>query len=107
MYSRLFEPFEVGGLKLRNRLTMAPTYLGYAGEGGMVSNLLLDHYRLMAGSGVAMVVVENVGVELQVHAIHQPKRLELVLGQLARKRRATCPRNSAARSAMKVLSNSS
>jgi NADPH2 dehydrogenase len=63
MYSRLFEPFEVGGLKLRNRLTMAPLYLGYAGEGGPVSNLLLDHYRLMAGSGVAMVVVENATVD--------------------------------------------
>ncbi len=63
MYSRLFEPFEVGGLKLRNRLTMAPMYLGYAGEGGTVSNLLLDHYRLMAGSGVAMVVVENATVD--------------------------------------------
>jgi NADPH2 dehydrogenase len=63
MYTRLFEPFEVGGLKLRNRLTMAPMYLGYAGEGGSVSDLLLEHYRLMAGSGVAMVVVENATVE--------------------------------------------
>ena len=59
MYSCLFEPFEIGGLKLRNRLTMAPMYLGYAGEGGTVSDLLLEHYRLMAGSGVSMVVVEN------------------------------------------------
>jgi NADPH2 dehydrogenase len=63
MYSRLFEAFEINGLKLRNRLTMAPMYLGYAGEGGSVSNLLLEHYRLMAGSGVAMVVVENATVE--------------------------------------------
>ena len=63
MYSRLFEPFNIGGLKLRNRLTMAPMYLGYAGEGGSVSNLLLEHYRLMSGSGVAMVVVENATVD--------------------------------------------
>ena len=63
MYSRLFEPFEIGSLNLRNRLTMAPMYLGYAGEGGSVSNLLLEHYRLMAGSGVAMVVVENATVD--------------------------------------------
>jgi len=63
MFSRLFEPFEVGGLKLRNRLTMAPLYLGYAGEGGSVGNLLLEHYGLMAGSGVAMVVVENATVD--------------------------------------------
>src|SRR5208283_1103502 len=63
MYSRLFEAFEINGLKLRNRLTMAPMYLGYAGEGGTVSNLVLEHYRLMAGSGVSMVVVENATVD--------------------------------------------
>jgi 2,4-dienoyl-CoA reductase (NADPH2) len=59
MYQRLFSEIAVGGLVLKNRLTMAPTYLGYAGEGGRVSDALLDHYRLMARSGVAMVVVEN------------------------------------------------
>lgn len=42
---------------------MAPMYLGYAGEAGSVSNLLLEHYRSMVGSGVAMVVVENATVE--------------------------------------------
>jgi len=65
MYSHIFKPLEVGGLKLRNRLTMAPMYLGYAGEGGSVSELLLEHYRLMAQSGVAMVVVENATIDLQ------------------------------------------
>jgi len=63
MYPRLFSPIKVGGLKLKNRLTMAPLYLGYAGEGGVVSPLLLEHYRLMAASGVALVVVENSTVE--------------------------------------------
>lgn len=63
MYARLYESLEVGGLKLKNRLTMAPLYLGYAGEGGSVSDLLLDHYRLMAQSGVALVVVENATVD--------------------------------------------
>jgi len=42
---------------------MAPLYLGYAGEGGTVSALFLDHYRLMAKSGVGMVVVENATVD--------------------------------------------
>lgn len=63
MYPRLFEPFGLGGIELKNRLTMAPLYLGYAGEGGTVSDMLLDHYRLMARSGVAMVVVENSAIE--------------------------------------------
>jgi len=44
---------------------MAPLYLGYAGAGGTVSTLLLDHYRLMAQSGVALVVVENACIDYQ------------------------------------------
>jgi 2,4-dienoyl-CoA reductase (NADPH2) len=50
MYDSLFETFEINGLTLKNRLTMAPLYLGYAGEGGSISTLLLEHYRLMARS---------------------------------------------------------
>lgn len=63
MYSHLFEPLEIEGLDLKNRLTMAPLYLGYAGEGGTVSDMLLEHYRLMAQSGVALVVVENASID--------------------------------------------
>ena len=59
MYENLFAPINIQGLTLKNRLTMAPLYLGYAGEGGTVSEMLLEHYQLMAQSGVAMVVVEN------------------------------------------------
>jgi 2,4-dienoyl-CoA reductase (NADPH2) len=63
MYENLFSEIAVGGLTLKNRLTMAPLYLGYAGEGGSVGDMLLEHYRLMAASGVAMVVVENATVD--------------------------------------------
>jgi 2,4-dienoyl-CoA reductase (NADPH2) len=63
MYPNLFSTVSVGGVVLKNRLTMAPTYLGYAGPGGTVSRLLLEHYRTMAASGVAMVVVENASID--------------------------------------------
>jgi 2,4-dienoyl-CoA reductase (NADPH2) len=63
MYSNLFSEIAVTGLTLKNRLIMAPTYLGYAGEGGTVSPMMIEHYRLMAQSGVAMVVVENSTVD--------------------------------------------
>ncbi len=63
MYESLFSQIIIEGLTLKNRLTMAPLYLGYAGEGGTVSDMLLEHYRLMASSGVAMVVVENATVD--------------------------------------------
>jgi NADPH2 dehydrogenase len=63
MYQHLFSEFTIKGLTLKNRLIMAPLYLGYAGEGGTVSDVLLAHYRLMASGGVAMVVVENATVD--------------------------------------------
>ncbi len=63
MYPNLFSKLQVGGIELKNRLVMAPLYLGYASKGGGVGRLLLEHYRLMAQSGVAMVVVENAAVD--------------------------------------------
>ncbi|MFO7986789.1 MAG: NADH:flavin oxidoreductase [Desulfatiglandaceae bacterium] len=63
MYPNLFSPIEIGGIRLGNRVTMAPLYLGYAAEGGAVSALLLEHYRLMAQSGAAMITVENATVD--------------------------------------------
>lgn len=63
MYAHLFSEITLQGLTLKNRLTMAPLYLGYADEGGTVSPMLLDHYRLMAQSGAALVVVENATVD--------------------------------------------
>jgi 2,4-dienoyl-CoA reductase (NADPH2) len=58
-YPTLFKSKSIGGLRLKNRITMAPLYLGYAAEGGRVSPLLEAHYRMMAQSGAAMIVVEN------------------------------------------------
>ena len=62
-FKNLFSPLKIGRLTLRNRITMAPLYLGYGGEGGTVGKLLLDYYQEMAKSGVAMVVVENATVD--------------------------------------------
>jgi 2,4-dienoyl-CoA reductase (NADPH2) len=50
------------GKRLKNRITMAPLYLGYAAAGGKVSRLLRHHYREMAQSGAAMIVVENASI---------------------------------------------
>jgi NADPH2 dehydrogenase len=63
MFDHLFSPLEVGGLELKNRLTMTPLFLGWAGEEGLASPALIDHYRLMAQSGVALVVVENDSID--------------------------------------------
>ena len=60
--AQLFKPLKIGPLRLKNRITMAPLYLGYAAEGGRISPLLLDHYREMAASGAAMIMVENASI---------------------------------------------
>jgi len=61
-HPHLFKPLALKGLRLKNRITMAPLYLGYAADGGKVSPLMLHHYRLMARSGAALIVVENASV---------------------------------------------
>jgi NADPH2 dehydrogenase len=63
MTSNIFTSLDIDGITLSNRITMAPLYLGYAGEGGTVSPLLLEHYRMMASGGAAMIVVENATVD--------------------------------------------
>ncbi len=41
-YPHLFRPLKIDGLRLKNRITMAPLYLGYAGPGGTMSALSLS-----------------------------------------------------------------
>jgi len=74
MFSHVFTPLDVGGTRLKNRLTMAPLYLGYAGLEGVVTPGMLEHYALMARSGVALVVVENASVDHPV-ASGSPREL--------------------------------
>ncbi len=62
VYPNLFKPLKLNGLQLKNRITMAPLYLGYAASGGKVSSLMLYHYKLMAQSGAALIVVENASI---------------------------------------------
>ncbi|MCK4486245.1 MAG: hypothetical protein KAU38_05700 [Desulfobacterales bacterium] len=62
LYKNLFKPLKLGGVKLKNRITMAPLYLGYVAMGGKISPLLLYHYKDMAKSGAALIVVENASI---------------------------------------------
>ncbi len=62
VHSHLFSPIRIKGLELKNRISMAPLYLGYANADGTVSSLMLDHYREMAASGVSLVVGEYTAV---------------------------------------------
>lgn len=58
-YPQLFQPFSFSQLALKNRLTMAPMFWGYANEDGTVSETLLERFRMVASGGVGMVVAAN------------------------------------------------
>ena len=53
-YPKLFSPIQVGNRELANRLVMAPLYTGYATMEGRLSPYLVEHYRMMGASGLAM-----------------------------------------------------
>jgi 2,4-dienoyl-CoA reductase (NADPH2) len=61
--SLLFSPFQLNGLALKNRITMAPLFLSYANPDGTANELIIDYYREMAASGAAMIVTENVAID--------------------------------------------
>ncbi|UCG80412.1 MAG: PilZ domain-containing protein, partial [Desulfobacterales bacterium] len=62
-YPLIFSPFNLSRVTLKNRLTMAPMFWGYANEDGTVSQTLIDYYREIALGGVGMIVVANAVVD--------------------------------------------
>ncbi|MCG8565015.1 MAG: hypothetical protein MI747_08020 [Desulfobacterales bacterium] len=59
---KLLDPGRIGTLTLKNRVVALPVFTGYALPDGRVSPLMLAHYRRLARSGAAMVVVPNVAI---------------------------------------------
>lgn len=60
--TRLFEPAEIGTLKLKNRLVMPPMGTNMS-DGGYVNRRILDHYEARARGGVGLIIVEVAGVD--------------------------------------------
>ncbi len=61
--TRLFSPGSIGGLRLKNRLVMAPMATDYAGEEGRVSQKLIDYHAARARGGVGLIIAEVTGVD--------------------------------------------
>lgn len=57
-FPRLFEPFEIGTMRLKNRLMMAPMESHLGNADGSVSTEQIAYYRERALGGVGMVTVE-------------------------------------------------
>jgi 2,4-dienoyl-CoA reductase (NADPH2) len=71
----LFQPFDIGTQRLKNRLVALPVFSGYADPDGTVSTMLLQHYERLAATGVSMVVA-NVAIRPDGVTSHHNLRLD-------------------------------
>jgi 2,4-dienoyl-CoA reductase-like NADH-dependent reductase (Old Yellow Enzyme family) len=69
MTARLFTPIEVGGLKLANRIAVAPM-CQYSAADGTATDWHLQHWMTLGMSGAAMVTIEATAVERRGRITH-------------------------------------
>lgn len=58
-YKKMFEPVELGKLKLRNRVVMGPMGTGYADENHAPTPTLARYYEERAKGGVGLIICEH------------------------------------------------
>jgi 2,4-dienoyl-CoA reductase-like NADH-dependent reductase (Old Yellow Enzyme family)/thioredoxin reductase len=59
----LWEPFNLSGMKLRNRVVMPAMFSQYADEGGNVTERMRRYYEARARGGVGLIIVEAACVQ--------------------------------------------
>ena len=57
-FKKMFEPGEIGGMKVKNRIALAPMVRNWATEDGLVTERLLDHYAVIAAGGAGLIILE-------------------------------------------------
>lgn len=65
---KLFEPADIGGLNIRNRIAMLPMHLGYC-ENGVVGERIIDFYRERARGGAGLIIIG--GCSIDEHEAYQ------------------------------------
>lgn len=65
MKKRLWEPFRIGQMELRNRVVMPPMVTQYGSENGYVTERTKDYLEARARGGAALVIVEATYVHSQ------------------------------------------
>jgi 2,4-dienoyl-CoA reductase-like NADH-dependent reductase (Old Yellow Enzyme family) len=58
----LFQPFELGGMKLRNRFAMSPMTRNFS-PGGVPGENVAAYYRRRAAADVGLIVTEGIGID--------------------------------------------
>lgn len=62
-YPRIFEPFTVKRMTIKNRIVMTPMGTNYGESSGELSLLHLNYYELRARGGTGLIIVENANVD--------------------------------------------
>jgi 2,4-dienoyl-CoA reductase-like NADH-dependent reductase (Old Yellow Enzyme family)/thioredoxin reductase len=63
VFTRLFEPINIGQMTVKNRIVMAPMGTGFTTRDGLVTERGLDYYEARARGGAGMVIVECSSVD--------------------------------------------
>lgn len=61
--SELFKPINIGKLRIKNRISMAPMHTKYPTESGEVTEKLIEYFVERARGGVGLIVVENTCID--------------------------------------------
>ena len=69
--SPLFEPLEIAGVPMRNRVMMAPMGSCQSDEDGFVTDQTIAYYERRAGGGVGAITVEAALIDPESHG-HEP-----------------------------------
>ncbi|NPV53545.1 MAG: FAD-dependent oxidoreductase [Firmicutes bacterium] len=77
-FPKLFEPGQIGSMKLRNRIVMPPMGTNLASETGAVTDRMIAYYKERAKGGAGLIIVEIVCVDSPVgRAIPNQVRLDM------------------------------
>lgn len=65
-FKRLFEPFQIGEMKLKNRIVRSAMHTSFGNTDGYVTDQLLDYYEELAKGGAGLVIVEYTCIDTSV-----------------------------------------
>jgi 2,4-dienoyl-CoA reductase-like NADH-dependent reductase (Old Yellow Enzyme family)/thioredoxin reductase len=69
-YTKIFEPFQIGTMQLKNRLVLPPMGTGYSEE-GKIGTRILNYYEARARGGTGLIITEGVAPGVRCKGPHQ------------------------------------
>lgn len=61
--SKLFQPFKIKGMELKNRVVMAPMHTKFASEFGEVTDRMISYLTERAKGGAGLIILENTCID--------------------------------------------